>query len=67
MGLDTTLAKGDLVEVRCAQERTSEVIVWQDHGDVVLVCGRDQFARLTGGYEAPMPIGFKREDVTPIR
>lgn len=40
-----------------------ENVVWEDCGDVVMVCAKDQFDRLKGGYPAPMPIGFRREDV----
>lgn len=62
---DGMLPKGALVQVRCAQGRSADDMVWEDLGDVVMVCGPEQFARLSGGYEAPMPIGFKREDVAP--
>ena len=57
------LQKGTPVRVRCAYGRTAENVVWQDHGDVVMVCGRSQFERLSKGYDAPMPIGFRRADV----
>jgi hypothetical protein len=30
-----------------------------------MVCSKSQFERLRDGYPAPMPIGFKREDVAP--
>lgn len=65
------LEKGDLVRVRCASGNIRENIVWEDHGDVVMVCAKDQFERLCQGYAAPMPIGFRRGDVLagsdPIR
>jgi hypothetical protein len=60
------LAKGTPVRVRCAFGRTAENFVWEDHGDVVLVCAAGQFDRLVKGYPAPMPIGFRRSDVEPI-
>jgi len=63
MTQEATLSKGDLVQVRCAQGHIIDDVVWEDLGDVVMVCGPAQFTRLSGGYEAPMPIGFKREDV----
>ena len=56
---------GTPVRVRCSGGRTADNVVWEDLGDVVMVCGPEQFARLSKGYEAPMPIGFKREDVQP--
>jgi hypothetical protein len=31
-----------------------------------MVCAPDQFERLKLGYPAPMPIGFRREDVQPM-
>lgn len=43
-----------------------EDVVWEDHGAVVMVCAEDQFKRLKAGYPAPIPIGFKREDVQPV-
>ena len=45
--------------------RTADNFVWEDCGDVVMVCGERQFERLRDGYPAPMPIGFKRADVAP--
>lgn len=63
MGQTENFPKGTPVHVRCAMERTADNLVWEDLGDVVMVCGPEQFARLSKGYEAPMPIGFKREDV----
>jgi hypothetical protein len=59
------LQRGTPVRVRCADGRYADDVVWEDFGDVVMVCGPDQYARLTGGYGAPMPIGFRREDVLP--
>lgn len=56
--------KGTPVRVQCSTGRTADNLVWEDLGDVVMVCGKEQFARLVAGYPAPMPIGFKREDVT---
>lgn len=62
-----TLKKGSFVRLRCAGGRASEGVVWEDHGDVVMVCGRAQYERLRDGYkDVPMPIGFKREDVRPV-
>ena len=55
--------RGTAVQVRCAGGRAAQNVVWEDCGDVVMVCGRGQFERLTSGYPAPMPIGFKRDDV----
>lgn len=63
MGQTSILEQGTRVNVSCAGGRTADVVVWEDHGDVVLVCGPDQFQRLAAGYAAPMPIGFKRADV----
>lgn len=57
------LARGSAVRVRCASGDMRENVVWEDCGDVVMVCAKDQFDLLNGGYQAPMPIGFKREDV----
>lgn len=57
------LRRGVLVQVRCAGGKSAADVVWQDFGDVVMVCGLKQFERLTSGQHAPMPIGFKREDV----
>lgn len=54
--------KGAPVRVQCSTG-TADNVVWEDLGDVVMVCGPEQFVRLNDGYEAPMPIGFKREDV----
>lgn len=65
MGETEFLKPGTVVRVRCAWGQTRENVVWQDHGAVVMVCSGDQFERLSGGYPAPMPIGFKREDVQP--
>lgn len=65
MGKEATLERGSLVRVRCAEGRVAHDVVWEDCGDVVMVCGPAQFARMNEGYEAPMPIGFKREDVEP--
>lgn len=60
------LEKGVPVRVRCAAGDMRDNIVWEDHGAVVMVCARDQFERLAAGYPAPMPIGFRREDVQPL-
>ena len=57
------LQRGSSVRVRCASGDMRENVVWEDCGDVVMVCAKDQFDRLSSGYPAPMPIGFKREDV----
>ena len=59
------LEKGAPVVVRCMGGHTRENLVWEDCGSVVLVCARDQFDRLLEGRAAPMPIGFRRADVTP--
>jgi hypothetical protein len=66
MDQETLLSSGALVRVTGAGGRTADLMVWQDYGDVVMVCGASQYARLLDGYEAPMPIGFKREDVQPL-
>ena len=66
MGEIEILQPGTAVRVRCAWGRTMEDVVWEDHGAVVMVCAEDQFKRLRAGYPAPMPIGFKREDVQPL-
>lgn len=55
--------KGAVVLVRCANGDLRENVVWEDVGDVVLVCAKDQFERMHAGYSAPMPIGFRRSDV----
>lgn len=60
------LRPGTAVRVRCAWGATMDDVVWEDHGAVVMVCAEDQFKRLKGGYPAPMPIGFRREDVQPL-
>lgn len=60
------LEKGATVRVRCASGDMRTNVVWEDYGAVVLVCAEDQFARLSGGYDAPMPIGFRRDDVFPV-
>ncbi len=55
--------KGELVIVRCVGDEQRVVTVWEDLGDVVLVCGAssEAIAEVSRG-EIP-PIGFKREDV----
>ena len=58
--------KGMPVRVRCAAGDMRDNLVWEDYGAVVMVCATDQFERLKGGYPAPMPIGFRREDVQPL-
>jgi hypothetical protein len=63
MGQAVLLERGTQVRVKCASGRTAENVVWEDYGDVVLVCGKRQFERLSNGYVAPMPIGFRRVDV----
>lgn len=63
---DEILERGTAVRVQCARGRTVENVVWEDHGEVVLVCGPAQFEHLRAGYPAPMPIGFRREDVAAI-
>lgn len=59
------LIRGAPVRVRCASGDMRANVVWEDHGTVVMVCAKDQFERLEGGYDAPMPIGFRRDDVFP--
>jgi hypothetical protein len=59
------LPKGSAVFVRCANGDLRENVVWEDFGDVVLVCAKDQFERKHDGYRVPMPIGFRRVDVIP--
>lgn len=59
----TFFPKGVRVLVKCAGGDFRENVVWDDLGDVVLVCAEDQFERMLGGYNAPMPIGFRRSDV----
>lgn len=66
MVVEEHLAVGTPVRVRCAFGRTAANVVWHDFGAVVMVCAPDQFERLKLGYPAPMPIGFKREDVQPM-
>jgi hypothetical protein len=65
MGSPEILQPGTAVRVLCSGGRTKENVVWEDLGSVVMVCARDQFERLKGGYQAPMPIGFRRDDVLP--
>jgi len=59
-------SKGDHVLVKCAGGALRENMVWDDLGDVVLVCAKDQFERMLSGYNTPMPIGFRRSDVTAL-
>jgi hypothetical protein len=63
MGEREILRQGTPVQVRCMHGRVVESLVWEDCGDVVMVCSRGQFDRLAAGRAAPMPIGFKRADV----
>jgi len=65
MGTLSVLERGAQVLVRCASGDLRTNVVWEDHGAVVMVCAEDQFERLKGGYDAPMPIGFRRVDVFP--
>jgi len=60
------LQPGAPVRVTCAGGRQVQNVVWRDFGDVVLVCGPEQYSRLMQGHQSPMPIGFKREDVDPM-
>lgn len=63
---DVRLQRGVRVNCKCADGRTAENVVWEDLGDVVMVCSRFQFDRLERGYPSPMPIGFYRADVSPL-
>lgn len=63
MGDQNLLGKGARVRVRCASGEVRDNVVWEDYGEVVMVCANEQFERLSKGYEAPMPIGFRRADV----
>ena len=63
MPLQEILRKGAAVSVRCAAGQIRQNVVWEDFGDVVLVCAADQFERLSAGHAAPMPIGFRKADV----
>lgn len=65
MGASDFLEPGTAVMVNCAHGETRKNLVWEDHGAVVMVCAEDQFKRLKDGYPAPMPIGFRRDDVRP--
>ena len=58
--------KGASVLVRCSGGELRKNVVWSDLGDVILVCAKDQFERMLGGYDAPMPIGFRRSDVKAV-
>ena len=58
------LQRGARVICKCAGGCTAENVVWEDLGDVVMVCSRSQFDRLERGYPSPMPIGFYRADIS---
>lgn len=64
MGEPSKLDRGTPVKVRCAHGEIRENVVWHDFGPVVEVCSREQFDRLVAGHGAPMPIGFRRRDVS---
>jgi hypothetical protein len=57
---------GELVLARTFGGTEVERRVWEDAGgEVVYLCSERQYEALTSGWEAPMPIGFPREDVRP--
>ena len=41
-----------------------ELIVWEDTGESVCVCSKKQFDALEKGWNAPMPIGFPKTEVS---
>lgn len=59
------LERGRLVEVPTLRGAVLRR-VWQDLGWAVEVCSDRQFEALMNGWPAPMPIGFRREDVQPL-
>lgn len=57
------LKMGDSVLVRTVSGEV-ERRVWEDAGETVYVCSDRQLEALGRGWDAPMPIGFPRADVS---
>jgi len=55
--------RGDIVVVRSFTGEQLERRVWGETDKTIYVVNDESFGLLMSGKEAPMPIGFRREDI----
>lgn len=58
-----TRNRGKVVKARAHGGREIERVVWEEAKDVVYLCTKRCFDRLTAGDHSTRPVGFPREDV----
>jgi hypothetical protein len=64
--MDTQLQPGQQVIVNAYGGKRTSVIVIEDRGDVVLVCGMREFELSKAQNRDPVTIGLHREDVSEL-
>lgn len=57
------LKKGEMVMAKTYGGGQVERRVWEDTGETVYLCSERQYEALNKGWDAPMPIGFPKQDV----
>ncbi len=57
------LKKGEMVVAKTYGGGEVERRVWEDIGETVYLCSERQYEALNKGWDAPMPIGFPKQDV----
>ena len=58
-----SLKKGESVIAKTFGGGEVERLVWQDGENTVYLCSGRQYEALNRGWDAPMPIGFPKQDV----